>query len=274
MSEAKDYRQVATNMVKALRKSDAVVAVWYYGAAQRGRPWDGSDVDLLVLTEDPPVAQETRAERSGFVVHLHWIGRGEFDSQIRPEGDRILHSRIGGGELLYDRDGRMGELTEEVHRFPTSYQFYQLIPHLEALANWARDLRKRMAMHDERPRRAAARQWEVDNHAAAILLIEKGHYPHNEATTQAMDARIFVPNMADPDEIEAFIEPHVRERLLPQLQQWAQEGDLDSALLHQRYHLGDTTRLLEFAAQRGWLRPVKTNERSGHSIQETMYRPA
>lgn len=274
MSDTKDLRQIANNMVKSLKKNDEVLAIWFYGAAHRGRTWEESDVDLLVLTESAPVAHESRADRGGIIVHLHWIGREEFERETKPSGDSILHGRVGDGELLYDRDEQFGPLMERLDHFADEYRVYHVIPHLNGLLYWARDLRKRMALHDERPRRAAARQWEVDNHSSAVLLIEKGHYPHNEPTTQAMDARIFVPNMADPGDIEGFVRPHFERLVLPQLREWGEEGDFDEGSLRQRYGVGESALLLEWAAREGLLKRVKTNERSGFSIQEFVYRVA
>ncbi len=274
MSEDKELRLIASNMVKSLKKNEEVVAVWFYGAAQRGRSWDESDLDLLVLMEDPPAAPDTRAERNGVTVHLHWIGRETFEMQIKPAGDPILHSRIGGGELLYDRDNQFKELVKRMRSYSDEYRAYHMIPHLNALLHWARDLRKRMALHDERPRRAAARQWEVDNHSSAVLLIEKGLYPHNEPMTQATDARIFVPNLADPKDLETFVKPHFERWVLPQLRAWGAEGDFDEAMLQSKYGAGSSTYLLEYATGEGWIKRVKTSDRSNLPIQEFLYRLA
>lgn len=274
MKQVKELRQYARDITEQLSKSDEVLAIWFYGAAQRGRIWEESDVDLLVVTKNKPRTDETRTQQEGVIVHLHWIGHKELEQKIKPEGDLLLHGRVGAGELLYDESGAFTSLSEEMRAFPAEHQLYQMMPHLNALLEWARDLRKRMALHDERPRRAAARQWTVDQHAGAVLLIEKGHYPHNEAATQALNARIFVPNMADPTQIEQFVAPRVEKRVMPQLRAWAADGEFDEAALSQRYGFGKSALLLQFAARQGWLKALQRTYRSGFPIEETVYRPA
>lgn len=274
MKQIKELRQIAKDITAQLGKSDEVLAIWFYGAAQRGRIWEESDVDLLIVTKNPPLASETRTQQKGVLIHLHWIGHKELEQKIKAEGDLLLHGRVGAGELLYDESGNLTSLSEQMCAFSPKHQLYQMMPHLNTLLEWARDLRKRMALHDERPRRAAARQWTVDQHAGAILLIEKGLYPHNEAAKQALDARIFVPNMADPNQIEEFVAPRVEKRLMPQLRVWAADGEFDEAALSQRYGFGKSAAILQFAARRGWLKAVQQSDRSGFPIEETVYRPA
>ena len=115
-------------------------------------------------------------------------------------------------------------------------------------------------------------------HAGAVLLIEKGHYPHNEAATQALNTRIFVPNMADPTQIEQFVAPRVEKRVMPQLRAWAADGEFDEAALSQRYGFGKSALLLQFAARQGaplgLVRAVQGSKRRGFPIEETVYRPA
>lgn len=274
MSDSNGWRQAAESVVRSLRGSEEVLAIWHFGATQRGRGWEGSDVDLLVLLDGEPEVAESHSERAGQSVHLHWIGREALERALQPQGDPVIQGYLGHSGALFDR-GDWEARVAPLRAFPDDHRLFHLVSHLESLLFWARDLRKRMALRDERPRRAAARQWEVDQHSAAVLLIEKGLFPHNEATTQALDARIFVPNMADPAEIEAFVAPRVGEWLLPRLAAWHREGgDFDAASLHARYGLAPAPLLLDFAAARGSLRPVRSSGRGATPLQERLYRPA
>lgn len=275
MSQEKspDYRAIAQTLTRSLKKRPDVVGVVLFGAGQRGQTWENSDVDLLVVTDEAPPVAESYAERSGVTVHLHWQSSAALDAALTATGDARLHAMLGAGEVLFDRDGTLAAWAERLHPFPDEYRRQHLLPHLEAMAGWARDLRKRMARRDERPRRAAARQWEVDNHSASVLLIEKGQYPHNEPTTQALEHRIFVPNLADPDEIEGFVTPRAEQWLLPLLRDDAAEP-FDAASLHGDTGLPLLPLLLELGVKQGWLRSTKSSDRSTVGIQERMYRLA
>lgn len=261
---------VARNITRSLKKSDEVLAVWYFGASERGRVWTDSDIDLLVVTSTPPPAHTTRAVRNDIDIHFHWWAEAAFRNALEPSGDALLHSVVGTGKLLFDRTGAFQRAAEELRPFPEQYRFYHLIPSLESLLVWARDLNKRMALGDERPRRAQHRLWEVDNKAANILLIEKGIFPHNEATTQALNERLFVPNLASPAEIEDFVAPRIEQWVLPQLAQW-QLRNFDSDHLQQQYGLHDSTHLLAFAHRLGHLRAVRVPGQGGVSIQTLVY---
>jgi len=262
---------IARNVAKSVQKSADVLAVWHFGASERGRVWAESDVDLLVVTVAPPLAHTTHTVRNDSDVHFHWWAEGAFWDALEPSGDLLLHAMVATGKLLFDRTGAFQRAVTDLSAFPEPYRFYHLIPHLEALLGWARDLNKRMALGDERPRRAQHRLWEVDTHAANILLIEKGRFPHNEATTQALNERLFVPTLASPAELESFVAPRIQAWLLPQLARW-QLHDFDAATLHSRYKLSDTSHLLAFAHRQGWLKSVRVTGRSGQPIQEVVYR--
>jgi hypothetical protein len=262
---------VARNVAKSLQKSADVLAVWHFGAGERGRVWSDSDVDLLVVTVVPPPAHSTHTVRNNSDIHFHWWAEAAFRDALEPSGDLLLHSIVATGKLLFDRDGAFQRASATLQPFPDTYRFYHLIPHVEALLVWARDLNKRMALGDERPRRAQHRLWEVDTHAANILLIEKGRFPHNEATTQALNERLFVPNLASPADIEAFVAPRIQTWVLPQLARW-QVHDFDAAELHNRYGVSDSTHLLDFAHRQGWLKSVRVTGRSGQPIHEQVYR--
>ena len=264
---------VAQNVAKALKRSEEVRAVWYFGATARGRMWNGSDVDLLVVTASPPPAHETHAVRNDMTVHLHWWDEADFWKSLERSGNLWLQQVVATGTLLFDRDGTFQQAIDTLQPFPNKYRLYHIVPHLEALLAWARDLEKRMALGDERPRRAQHRMWEVDTHAAAALLIEKGVYPHNEPTTHALNERLFVPNLASPDEIEAFVASRVETWLLPELVEW-DVYNFDSAELESERGLFATTHLLDFAARQGWLKKVRVSDRSGFPIQEVVYRLA
>lgn len=262
---------VARNVAKALQKSADVLAVWHFGAGERGRIWAESDVDLLVVTASPPHAHTTHTLRNESDVHCHWWGEAAFWDALEPSGDLLLHAIVATGKLLYDRTGAFQDAANTLAPFPDLYRFYHLIPPLEALLSWARDLNKRMALGDERPRRAQHRLWEVDSQAAKSLLIEKGRFPHNEPTTQALNERLFVPNLASPAEIEAFVAPRLQTWILPQLAQW-QLHDFDAADLHHRFGISDSSHLLAFAHRQGWLKQVRTTGRSGAPLSELVYR--
>jgi predicted nucleotidyltransferase len=262
---------VARNVAKSLQKSNEVLAVWHFGASERGRVWADSDVDLLVVTTTPTPAHSTHAVRNDIDIHFHWWAEAAFWDALEPQGDLWLHAAVATGKLLFDRTGVFQRAAGELRTFPERYCFYHLIPPMEALLAWARDLNKRMALGDERPRRAQHRLWEVDNKAANILLIEKGVFPHNEATTQALNERLFVPNLASPEEIEAFIAPRMEQWVLPQLAQW-QTHDFDSASLQHQYGISDSTHLLAFAHRMGKLKTVRVAGRGGVPIQEQVYR--
>lgn len=272
MTNIQVLQRLAKQMSQELSQSKEVLAVWFYGAAQRKRTWQRSDVDLLVLIERGLDATETRSLRDGVVVHLHWIGREAFERKIQADEDRILHGRVGMGELLFDRDGTWSAFTETMRELSPDHRFYQMVPHLENLLGWARDLHKRMALRDERPRRAAARQWQVDYHTASVLLLEKGWYPHNEATVQALNARIFVPNMAHPKEIEAFVAECIERYVLPQWQGWFQDETFDAGILTERYKVAPSALMLAFAAEQGWLEQVENEGRIVTHIKEMGYR--
>ncbi len=264
---------VAQNVTKALKKNDAVRAVWYFGATAWGRTWEGSDVDMLVVTTSLEPPYESHAPRNDTEVHFHWWGESGFWKALELSGDLRLQRVVATGTLLFDRSGDFQQAVTTLEPFPNRYRVYHLVPHLEALLAWARDLDKRMALGDERPRRAQHRMWEVDNHAAAVLLIEKGVFPHNDPTTQALNERLFVPNLASPAEIEAFVAPRTETWLLPQLIAW-DVHNFDSAELQGEYGLAATPYLLDFAQRQGWLKKVRVSDRSGFPIQETVYRLA
>ncbi len=266
-----NHHLIAQNVAKSLQKGADVLAIWHFGAGQRGNVWSGSDVDLLVVTAAPPRAHSTHAVRNDHLIHFHWWGEAAFWDALEPAGDAQLHAIVGAGELLFDRTGAFQNAVSDLQPFPDLYRFYHLIPHLEALLAWARDLNKRMALGDERPRRAQHRLWEVDTHAANILLIEKGRFPHNEATTQALNERLFVPNLASPAEIEAFVAPRIQRWVLTQLAQW-QVRDFDAAMLQHRYGVSESINLLDVAHRQGWFQSIRVTGRSGQPIHEQVYR--
>lgn len=274
MSQTNTLSQIADEVIKTLCKNPDVLAIWFYGAVQRRRTWPESDVDLLIVTETTPAVAENRAIQNDVIIHLHWMSRSQFKEQIGVAGDRILHSRVGGGELRYDRHGEWSQISEKIRSFPEVYRVYHLIPHLEALLHWSRDLRKRMTLRDERPRRASARQWVVDIHSASILLIEKGIYPHNEPTTQALNCRIFVPNMSSPKEIEQFVEGRIQKWLLPQLKEWVGTSYFNSASLQQQYGTSEIALLLALMARQEFLHQVERQLSDELPLQQLFYQSA
>jgi predicted nucleotidyltransferase len=262
---------VAQNVAKSLKKNSDVLAVWHFGASERGRTWRDSDIDLLVVTGHPPRAHATYAVRQEMHIHFHWWAEGAFWDAMEPQGDLILHTAVATGKLLLDHEGQFKKAVDTLRPFPPDYRFYHMIPHLEALLHWARDLHKRMALGDERPRRAQHRAWEVDTHAANILLIETGRFPHNEATTQALNERLFVPTLSHPDDIEAFVAPRVEQWLMTRLRTWEMH-DFDAASLHHDHYVSDCPQVLEFAQRQGWLKTVRVTGQVG--VQEMLYRLA
>jgi len=271
MSQTTTLSQIADEVINILCKNPDVLAIWFYGAAQRRRTWQESDVDLLIVTEKQPAVAENRAIQHDMTIHLHWISRHQFEQQITEVGDRILHSRVVGGELRYDRHGEWSKISEKIRSFPDQYRLYHLIPHLEALLHWSRDLRKRMALRDERPRRASARQWVVDIHSASILLIEKGIYPHNEPTTQALNCRIFVPNMGSPKEIEEFVLKRIQKWVLPQLKRWVGTSYFNSASLQQEYGTSEMALLLALITRQELLHQVERQLSEELPLQQLFY---
>ncbi len=271
MSQPNTLSQIANQVINVLCQNPDNSAIWFYGAAQRRRTWQESDIDLLIVTETRPAVAENRALQDNVIIHLHWMDRSQFEQQIGLAGDRILHSRVGGGELRYDRHGEWNQISEKIRSFPDAYRVYHLIPHLEALLHWSRDLRKRMTLRDERPRRASARQWVVDIHSASILLIEKGIYPHNEPTTQALNSRIFVPNMASPKEIEQFVLKRVQKWLLPQLKEWGETDYFNSASLQQKYGISEMVLLLALMARQELLHQVERQLSDNLPLQQLFY---
>ena len=271
MSQTTTLSQIADEVIHTLCQDPDVLAIWFYGAAQRRRTWQESDVDLLIVTETTPAVAENRAIQNDMTIHLHWISRHQFEQQITKTGDRILHSRVVGGELRYDRDGEWSQISEKIRSFPDDYRLYHLIPHLESLLYWSRDLRKRMALRDERPRRASARQWVVDIHSASVLLIEKGIYPHNEPTTQALNSRIFVPNMSSPKEIEEFVLKGIQKWLLPQLKHWVGTSYFNNALLQQEYGTSEMPLLLGLMAREELLHQVERQFSAELPLRQLFY---
>lgn len=259
MTDIERYRTLAHQYAETLATNPDVQAIWLFGSVQTGRIWAGSDIDLLVVNYE---GGQSYALVEGVTFHLHCYAAHSFKKEIsRAQGDPRLHGIVGSGELLYDGDGTHSAIAAELQAFPAKFRFYHLLPHLEAMGRWAQDLRKRMALGDERPRRAQHRQWELDNHAASILLIEKGIYPQAEPTTQALNARLFVPNLADPDEIEQFVLPRLENWLLPQLQRWAaRDKFFDVPSLKGQHGIDAIPQLLTLAQRQGMVRQLKRDD--------------
>lgn len=266
-SEDERRQQALDSAVESLAREERVRGIWLFGSTREQRLWSASDVDLLVVAEGVRPAERWQ-EWEGILFHLHWYP----PEALTPDrGIAAAQRAAGGGTLLYHDAPRWKQRDDALTAFDEPLRRTHLLPHLEALARWARDLRQRMAIGDERPRRAAARQWEVDNHAASILLIEAGHHPGGEPTRQALNARLFVPTMLDPDEIEQFVRARLGQWLPPLWQGW--EGAFDAADLAVEHGMEPFPRLLEQAVAAGLLTVVQEDTSADHPLGRRLYQP-
>lgn len=123
MSEMQLYEATARRFAEALklRLGDQLHAVVLYGSVAKGTAHDQSDIDLLVVAEEPDKAFDITGEiayeldfRQGFQTFTTplELSPDQLENYVR-SGDPFLERVLGEGRVLYD-DGTLARLQRRV----------------------------------------------------------------------------------------------------------------------------------------------------------------
>ncbi|MBI4320416.1 MAG: nucleotidyltransferase domain-containing protein [Chloroflexi bacterium] len=116
------YRLAAEEFTRRVLSSlrDQIEAIVLYGSTARGEAKRFSDIDILVISPDPPAVKDQISEiRSdltyernfSFLISLIHLSPEEFGEQMR-QGSPLIDDVIAQGVILYDR-GTFSRIREE-----------------------------------------------------------------------------------------------------------------------------------------------------------------
>jgi predicted nucleotidyltransferase len=107
------FRQALEALVELLKEDRSVLAAILCGSLSHDRVWEGSDIDLVLVTIDDKKAGETNLAlyADGLNVHALLMQRAQFRAMIEGSTrNSFMHSFLAKGRLLYTHDETIGGL--------------------------------------------------------------------------------------------------------------------------------------------------------------------
>lgn len=100
------YQKAFGSMIDRLKKNDSVLAVMVFGSIVSGDLWEGSDIDLFVISKDKSRdIIDVYSEENGIPVHIKLLGK---ESLLKLQKEELpggfIHRVFASSRLVFSKD--------------------------------------------------------------------------------------------------------------------------------------------------------------------------
>lgn len=143
------YREAAGSVIERLRQHPSVRGLALFGSVVAGRPWEGSDIDVLMLVERLDADWQALELCHGpWRIHLQVIKESTFEHRGHLLRAAALGEMILGARVVYDPRGIMRRMIEQKREEALVFQFTEIMHAVTRFLTEFRNAQKQLSQGD------------------------------------------------------------------------------------------------------------------------------